>query len=699
MILGIENASISPIDGRQNECPDAGQLNCFMKDAWLKALEDFKTYQERLLEDLHDSLVSTYQKYLPGATEAEKVLFLSDMAFRSREITEMENTNVLPESSEYWPQYHARFRSFDLLKLDVSQIEKLCAMARSGKGADVAIVEHDIATNGDIILEFSNSVSHLYPVVQFRVLSYMLAEVSPYFAKILSYPKVSNPLEMPDDLPPPPYKQVWRDGTEVKVYRMPQLELDRHGSLTTLLHAAHMHADKIPRRVSFPEFVSIADVCYRYQCTSPLEMTVEYRWLPQWKQKARDDFYDFVLISYVFGLRGLFKQTSKLAILNITSEKGEHYARELWPPEVRRMIFAVREAKIAQIFAACSSAVQEFLCPPKGNVEVGNAFTLTSTPRCPKRLHECDATNLGWLILIFNELGILPTIMNDSNQSQAIVNVQHSISQLIGSLRRIPRASDIHSSFCDHVPAFRATMVDIYNSIDGLAFHEVSGRDGWALSRRYESQGIFELPVSMLEESKNPSSHIDEAIVLQIFLQIGELRDLQAIAMVDKSFYAIYKKNELVLMKNIIKVGRQSSGVNRNRQPSPSAFVPRSPIHISAVTRTVEFLPSVQDSDLVDETTPPDSPLSVLPGFQLTPVRSNGLLPRPNRDANGGEERIRNRLEGGDYPGDPKTNYKFLSGDLTHGKSLVIEGKKHLQKEQDRNLRNGHPCNAATSLI
>jgi hypothetical protein len=46
---------------------------------------------------------------------------------------------------------------------------------------------------------------------------------------------------------------------------------------------------------------------------------------------------------------------------------------------------------------------------------------------------------------------------------------------------------------------------------------------------------------------------------------------------------------------------------------------------------------------------------------------------------------------------DPKSNYKFLSGDVVHDKSLVVLGKKHLQEELDRSLRHGFPTSGSLS--
>jgi hypothetical protein len=195
---------------------------------------------------------------------------------------------------------------------------------------------------------------------------------------------------------------------------MPQKELNKHEALTILLHAAHMHNKLVPREIDFPVFVSIAEVCLRYRCTAPLELQVEYQWLPEWMHMAGEDSPDgLLLISYAFGLRGIFTRMSKTAILNASDEE-QIQRKESWPQTVRDKIKAIRSAKLAQIHDCCTSAMEEYFKPPREDTErkasVGSLI-LTTTPRCPRGSHQCDATNLGWLMLVYNELRVLPSIM------------------------------------------------------------------------------------------------------------------------------------------------------------------------------------------------------------------------------------------------------------------------------------------------
>lgn len=180
----------------------------------------------------------------------------------------------------FWEQYKIRSLNYDKLKLDVQATEKLFDVGDSSEAPNTPIREYIIAKAGDTILEFANAAAEMHPMLRFRVSSHLLAEASPYFAQILTQGG-ENSLESITDIPPPPSPYTCKDGTDVKVYRMPQIELNDHESLTILLHAAHMHNQKVPREIDFPVFVSIAEVCLRYRCTSPLELQVEYQWLPR----------------------------------------------------------------------------------------------------------------------------------------------------------------------------------------------------------------------------------------------------------------------------------------------------------------------------------------------------------------------------------------------------------------------------------
>lgn len=651
-------------------------------------------------------------------------MLFSDREFRNLALSRIEttrNTLLLPETLAYWYKYVERFKNYDQLKIDLLQTELLCAAIASDKGPIVSIREYDIAANGDTILEFANNESEIHPVLRFRVSSYMLIEASPFFARILSssLSDSNSPLEMLEGSPPPPLKQVCRDGTEVKVYRMPQLELNKWEALTTLLHAAHMHNDHIPREVKFYEFVSIAEVCLRYQCTGPLEMAVEYRWLPQWIHKANEDSPDgMLLITYVFGLRRLFHRTSKSAILNITSDK-ELEGKELWPREVKDKIAAVRLAKLAQIYASCAGLIKEYIkvMPHMQAADKGAEGALTSTPKCPKGLHQCDAANLGWLMLVYNELGILPVVMDTVNGRYPFIQFGRSISVLVQSLWQMPSPPQLHSGICNYAPAFKSAINDIYNSITGLTLRDVTGIDGWALSKRHDLRTkfsddalreVFELPAPMEQREPDPVATADEMISLRILSYLDDLQDLHSTAMVNKSFYSAFKKNELALMRNLVKAGKRKVSVPANISLNGIATHQREvPVaqtngHASPVRPDSTYeIPKPQRVSTLETsyddlygTTPPVSPLRSNTDLSLSITEVHEILYPSEGTANGNGENLSKNRDNLDL----ERNAKFLSGDIVHvDKSLVIEGRKHLREEHDRNLRMGPQTVARTS--
>lgn len=655
-------------------------------------------------------------------------MLFSDREFRQLALSRMETTRSTRSSSEtpaYWHKYLERFKNHDQLKIDLLQTELLCAAMASDKTPNLSIREYDIAANGDTILEFANSASEIHPVLRFRVLSYMLIEASPFFARILSpsHSDSNSPLEMLEGFPPPPLRRVCRDGTEVKVYRMPQLELNKWEALTTLLHAAHMHNDYIPREVKFAEFVSIAEVCLRYQCTGPLEMAVEYRWLPQWIHKATEDSPDgMLLITYVFGLRKLFYRMSKSAILNISSNK-ELERKEQWPQEVKGKIGAVREAKLAQIYASCASLMKEYVRATSHLQAINKDAegALTSTPKCPKGLHQCDAANLGWLMLVYNELGILPVIIDTVNGRYPFIQSDKSISALVQSLRKMPSPPQLHSGICDYAPAFRSVINDIYNSITGLTLRDVTGIDGWALSKRHDLRTkfsedalreVFELPAPVEQKEPDPVDTADEKISLRILSYLDDLQDLHATAMVNKSFYSAFKKHELTLMRNLVKAGKRKvaepadTSLDKMGTHEEELLVMETSCNVSTGLPDATYeapkpqrLPTLETSeeDLYG-TTPPTSPLRSYTELSLTISEVHEILYPTDGIAKGNQEKpLDNGVIGNDSL-DREINTKFMSSDIDHvDKSLVVEGWKHLRDEQDRNLRMGPLSVAQTS--
>ncbi|KAK1476514.1 hypothetical protein CCUS01_16795 [Colletotrichum cuscutae] len=597
-----------------------------MHEVCLSAVRDWKGCIGSLVEALELSLSETYRSYEPDATPSMVKSLFQDKVFRAAAIQQMRRASIIKTfspSPDFFPLYDIRFRNHDRVKQDLVEVTRVLQLGESGVTDERPMKELAVAPRGDAVLEFANigaengAEAEALPVLRYRVSSFLLAETSPVFERMFTehaHIEVHDDEDLTDQLAPPPTAYICPDGTEAKLYRMPQREGDREQALTILLHAAHMHNDKVPREVTFEQLVAIAEVCLRYRCTSPLELFVEHRWLPQWIHRGSEAMpRGWLLISYAFGFRQLFTRMSKTVILNLVDGdelEGMHVA---WPRRIKEKIWGVRGAKMAQVEECCVSTIREYLRPPcravpppgsnsssaeaaftpATNMSANPALMFTSTPRCPKGSHSCDATNLGWLMLVYGELELLPTIMNSSvlghlaagSQQQQYSPPRRSLAQLVDLLRTIasPPLAVHKGGVCDPAPAFRAAINDIYNSVSGLTLHDVSGRThGWGLSRhrstqpqavlhrglrsfsdgkkvdlQLEQQGIQEL----LEQERGQKQDQEQGKVLErsdaarlLILErcVESVEDLRAAAMVDRRFYETFRENEGVLMGRFV---------------------------------------------------------------------------------------------------------------------------------------------------
>jgi len=653
--------------------------------------------------------------YEPGATDRHLELFLEDKLLRKSLIIKWRDASVHRLKSEkpiFWQQFTQRSQNYDRLRQDIHTIERLFIVADDEEAPELAIREYVIAKTGDTILEFPNAGPEPHPILRFRVSSHLLSEASPLFAHIFS-PGHSQPLDMINQLPPAPSRHTCKDGMEVKVFRMPQLELNKEESLTIMLHAAHMHKSKVPQDIDFSTFVSVAEVCLKYKCTSPLEIYVEYIWLPQWEKKIADDKDDgLLLISYVFGIQGFFTRMSKSAILNAVDDQ-EIQSKEHWPQVVRDRIKHTRAAKIAQLTDCCTNAMHEYFRPLAENVErptLAGSLQMTTTPRCPRGSHLCDATNLGWLMLVFNELRVLPTVLNASEFLDMPRTPRRSLKELVDCMRLMPSAPQVHSGICDYAPAFRSAINDIYNSVSGLSLRDVSGVDGWALSK-HRSQveenfgfGSMEMPVEP-RESKLDMLMSNADVSLNILSSFERLEDLNAAAMISRSFYNAYKRNEAELLKNIMKAERKRtmssqtgsallktksrSSQARRKKGDPGQLelvVGQEPegVKYMVPNGTSTPPPPFEDSggeDLYDES-PPFSPMTY-GGVVMSHEEVDRIL---YGDA---PVTTTNAAPAGFRRGAPiEHNHKCLKADMPksdiEGKARMADGEKHLRDEKDK---------------
>lgn len=576
------------------------------QEARLSAVREWKDRIQALLQALRDSLSETYVSYEPGATPEMVEALFRDREFRESAIQGMRRARIertLPGFSR--ARYDGRFRNYDRVEGDLVEVGRVLRVGESSGGREVR--ECVISPRGDAVLEFAGvGEEEKMPVLRFRVSSTVLAETSPVFERMFTgrgdlemYDEEEEGHQVLPSLPPTTY--VCDDGTEAKLYRMPRAdgEEEEEQALRTLLHAAHLHNDEVPREVSFELFVAVARVCLRYRCTSPLELVVEHRWLPAWIHKGSETMPDGMLvISYAFGFRQLFARMSKTAVLNLRDGEEVAGKRGAWPGRMRERIWGVREAKMAQVRRCCEDAVGEYLRPPpplllpeeEGAADVehpgpqAGAARLRRTPRCPKGDHLCDATNLGWLMMMYAELQILPAVMNSTHSQQQQQTPRRSLAQLVDQIRAI--ASPPHAvhrgAACDPVPLLRAAVNDVYNSVSGLTLHDVSGRaHGWGLSRHRSRQvqavlqrGLRKMGeaeerkrkeqeeskvVKEETEGKKPGTRLEmtDAVRLGILREVDCVEDLHAAALASRAFYRTFKDNEPALVERFVRAHRR----------------------------------------------------------------------------------------------------------------------------------------------
>ncbi|KAK2048750.1 hypothetical protein LZ31DRAFT_32599 [Colletotrichum somersetense] len=579
-----------------------GQHSGPTREDCLSAVRDWKKCTESLLQALELTLSETYKSYEPDATPSMVKSLFQDRDFRAAAIQQMRKTSIdktFSASPDFFPRYLIRLRNYDRVKQDLVVITRILQLGESGVSDERPVREHNVSPRGDAILEFANIGAESMPVLRFRVSSFLLAETSPIFERIFNehaHVEIHDDEGLTDQLASPPTPYICDDGTEARLYRMPQLEHDSEHALTILLHAAHMHNDKVPREVSFEQFVAIAEVCLRYRCTSPLELFVEHRWLPQWIHKGSEDMPGgMLLISYTFGLRQLFTRMSKTVILNLVDE--EELQSLPWPQKIKEKIWYLRVAKMAQVHACCVNTIQEYLRrPPSKALEQDDApnmsdglslpqvrtrspgpgsyahtstpvdtLVFSSSPRCPKGSHWCDATNLGWLMLVYGELRLLSTIMKpivlgtlDNTQQTP----RRSLAQLVDLLRTIASPPQVmhKGGVCDPTPQFRAAINDIYNSVSGLTLHDISRRaHGWALSRHRskQPQAVLQRRPNLPGKVQDVQSFLTDELRLRILRSIDSVDDLYAAAMINRGFYQTFQENELLLMRRFIKAHRR----------------------------------------------------------------------------------------------------------------------------------------------
>ena len=349
-----------------------------------------------------------------------------------------------------------------------------------------------IAPHGDTILELGSQ-----PCFKFRVSSQVLSQVSPFFDYALK-PYRQDPID--GRSPPPPTMQHELESTEFvhTAGTLPTtLRLAMDGYLTveavsTLLYAAHMRTDKVPRRVSFQNFVDIAYACHKYRCTAPVEIFVECYWLEQWGDRLGGEGYgDFFFISYVFGLERIFVKSSKAALMRMCEHPTSPQVDSRLPEAVWSRLRHLRTTKLRKVLQLGRRTLDLYLLPGepssarfRRSASISDAASLGDLDelqlkrqaRCLHGSHECDAANLGWLMFVLSEVGLLPVVLDPTKEEEFFAYQSRSLKSILCKLCAAPSAVGVHGASCDYAPVFREAVCDIYNSIRGLSTWEVNDR-------------------------------------------------------------------------------------------------------------------------------------------------------------------------------------------------------------------------------
>jgi predicted Ser/Thr protein kinase len=99
---------------------------------------------------------------------------------------------------------------------------------------------------------------------------------------------------------------------------------DDHQALEFILNVLHHRHDMLPKVLSFPELVRIAEICDKYELQLALKPTLD-RFLEPYKTNLTGGYRDWLLISYVFGYEDIFNQISKELVLT-----GFWIRNQLW---------------------------------------------------------------------------------------------------------------------------------------------------------------------------------------------------------------------------------------------------------------------------------------------------------------------------------------------------------------------------------
>jgi hypothetical protein len=250
----------------------------------------------------------------------------------------------------------------------------------------------------------------------------------------------------------------------------------------------------------------------------------------------------------------------------------------------------------------------------------------------------------------------------------------------------MPSAPQVHSGMCDYAVAFRSDINDISNSVSGLTLGDVSGINGWALSKHAgpieeSPPDIIELEASPLESMEGSAIAMsNEDISLRILSHLDDLDDLNSAAMIDKTFYQAYKRNEATLLKNVMRAEKRRT-VLQIDQCVRLALRPQSNLHdrpSNEATLLALKEPSNRTKTILDDLYDVSRPNSYVKTENITVEEAQKIL--------WPDELESTMINSQALHAAP--NEKSLAGDITlvENKTRIMVDEKHLRDEKDQAL-------------
>jgi hypothetical protein len=256
---------------------------------------------------------------------------------------------------------------------------------------------------------------------------------------------------------------------------------DDHQALEFILNVLHHRHDMLPKVLSFPELVRIAEICDKYELQLALKPTLD-RFLEPYKTNLTGCHYrDWLLVSYVFGYEDIFSQISKeLVLTGFWVNKLRFFSAGLFSPSYslssctpssitgKHYLPTIVPERGLMKPDKLETQRQETVDKIRNHIESVQA-DLSSSWKCRASFNQkaCEALALGHLIK-----SVAQSRLNEDetwNQSLRSISIQlKGIADLcFPAMVYNGRTADAHI-YCSWVPELRRVVNEAVNSVEGL---------------------------------------------------------------------------------------------------------------------------------------------------------------------------------------------------------------------------------------